>query len=128
LELSGFFAIKPMNRFLITLLSSPMLLGSILSTAVMVNQAQAIEPAVKTNADRLTCIRNKHKVGLVCARASELAKIPTYQAEAQPSNEDTFMLQFSEQESDIAIAFFGCDCAACINSLRQMRRVEPLVY
>jgi hypothetical protein len=120
--------LETMNKFILSLLSTPVLLGSILSMGVIINnQAQAIEP-VTTNADRLSCIRNKHKVGLVCARASVLAQIPNYQPEAEPSQDGVPMLEFNDQESDMAIDLFGCDCPACINSLRQMRGATPLVY
>jgi hypothetical protein len=116
-----------MNRFILALISSPVLIASILSMTVMVNQAQAVEPEVN-NTDKLTCIRNKHKVGLVCMRASVLAQVPNYQQEVEFSQEDAPMLEFNEAESDVAIQLFGCDCPACINSLRQMRNVTPLVY
>ncbi|BAY25990.1 hypothetical protein NIES2100_58000 [Calothrix sp. NIES-2100] len=108
-------------------MSTPVLLSSILSTGIVINQAQAIE-AQPTNTDRLSCIRNKHKVGLVCARASVLEQIPKYQAEAEPSADGVPMLEFNDQESDMAIALFGCDCPACINSLRKMQGATPLVY
>jgi hypothetical protein len=116
-----------MNKIILSLLSTPVLISSILSMGVMVNQAQAVEPEVKST-DRLSCIKNKHKVGLVCARASVLAQIPNYQPEALPSNEEAPMLEFNDEESDVAITLFGCDCPACINSLRKMRGVAPLVY
>ncbi|MEA5616976.1 hypothetical protein VB711_03840 [Cronbergia sp. UHCC 0137] len=118
-----------MNKFILTLLSSPVLISSILTMGVMLNQAQAAEPVAKKS-DQLSCIRNKHIVGLVCARASVLAQIPAYQAELEPaaSPEDAPILEFNVEEGDTAIALFGCDCPACINSLRQMRGVAPLVY
>lgn len=116
-----------MNKFIFALISSPVLIASILSTTVMVNHAQALEPEVK-DTDKLTCIRNKHIVGLVCMRASILAKVPNYQQEVEFSQEDAPMLAFNDAESDMAINLFGCDCPACINSLRQMRGVTPLVY
>ncbi|MBN3885252.1 MULTISPECIES: hypothetical protein [unclassified Nostoc] len=118
-----------MNKFILSLLSSPVLISSILSMGVMLNQAQAMEPepGAKTT-DRLSCIRNKHKVGLVCARASVLAQIPNYQREIEFSQEDAPMLEFNDEESNVAINLFGCDCPACINSLRQMRGATPLVY
>ncbi|MBD2663485.1 hypothetical protein B6N60_03378 [Richelia sinica FACHB-800] len=118
-----------MNKFILNLLASPVLISSILTMGVMVNQAQGIEPTSK-NSDQLTCIRNKHKVGLVCARASVLAQIPTYQPQQEnlPTPGDVPMLEFNVEESDMAIDLFGCDCPACINSLRQMRGVTPLVY
>lgn len=36
------------------------------------------------------------------------------------STEDS-MMNFSEAESDAAVALFGCDCPPCINALRQLR-------
>lgn len=36
------------------------------------------------------------------------------------------MLEFSLEESDAAIALFGCDCPAHLNSLRALRGQEPL--
>lgn len=118
-----------MNKFLLHLLSTPVVISSILSTGIVINQAQAIEPQPANTEDRLTCIRNKHKVGLVCARASVLAQIPQYQPEIEPPSSDGVpMLEFNDQESDMAIALFGCDCPACINSLRNMQGAKPLVY
>lgn len=35
------------------------------------------------------------------------------------------VLDFSAAESDAAVALFGCDCPACINTLRQLRS-QPL--
>ncbi|MBD2447353.1 hypothetical protein H6G76_09255 [Nostoc sp. FACHB-152] len=117
-----------MNKIILSLLSTPMLISSILSMTAIVNQAQAIEPLGNKTEDRLSCIRNKHKVGLVCARASVLAQLPTKQAEVEFSNDNVPMLEFTDQESDMAIQLFGCDCPACINSLRQMSGARPLVY
>jgi hypothetical protein len=119
-----------MNKFILHLLSTPVLLSSILSTGVIINQAQAIEPVTTNNAnsDRLSCIRNKHKVGLVCARASVLAQIPKYQGETEASPDGIPMLEFNVEESDMAVTLFGCDCAACINSLRTMQGAKLLVY
>lgn len=117
-----------MNKIILSLLSTPVLISSILSMTAMFNQAQAVEPVAKNTEDRLSCIRNKHKVGLVCARASVLAQIPTQQAEVEFSQEDAPMLEFSDQESEMAVTLFGCDCPACINSLRNMSGAKLLVY
>jgi hypothetical protein len=35
-------------------------------------------------------------------------------------------LNFSLEESDAAIARFGCDCTTCISSVRQLRGQAPL--
>ncbi|MBH8574917.1 hypothetical protein I8752_18205 [Nostocaceae cyanobacterium CENA369] len=116
-----------MNKIILSLLSTPVLISSILSMGAIFNQAQATEPEIKST-DRLSCIRNYHKVGFVCARASVLAQIPQTQTEVEFSREDTPMLEFNVEESEMAVALFNCDCPACINSLRQMRNMTPLVY
>lgn len=36
------------------------------------------------------------------------------------------ILDFSEAESDAAVALFKCDCPACMNSLRQLRSQSSL--
>jgi hypothetical protein len=126
-----------MNKFILSLFYSPVLISSFLTMAVMVNQAYGIEPVNQNksrntaqNKDNLSCIRNKHKVGLVCARASVLAQIPEYKAQAEDIDtpSDIMMLKFSIEESNMAVDLFGCDCPACINSLRAMRGITPLVY
>lgn len=35
---------------------------------------------------------------------------------------DEFSMDFSAAESDAAVDLFGCDCAACMNVFRQIRR------
>jgi hypothetical protein len=35
---------------------------------------------------------------------------------------DEFTADFSEAESDAAVTLFGCDCPACMNVFRQLRR------
>jgi hypothetical protein len=126
-----------MTKFILSLFSSPVLISSFLTMGVMVNQAYGIEPADENksqntaqNRDNLSCIRNKHKVGLVCARASVLAQIPEYQAQSEDVDTpaDIMMLKFNVEESNMAVDLFGCDCPACINSLRAMRGITPLVY
>ncbi|MCG6137813.1 MAG: hypothetical protein MET45_24785 [Nostoc sp. LLA-1] len=116
------------KKTILSLLSTPMLVSSILSMGVMANQAQAAEPEVD-NTDKLSCIRNKHVVGLVCARASVLAQIPEYEPDVEFSaQKEVPLLAFNVEESDMAVDLFQCDCPACINSLRQMRGIAPLVY
>ncbi|WP_414529734.1 hypothetical protein [Nodularia chucula] len=116
------------KKTILSLLSTPMLVSSILSMGVMANQAQAAEPGTE-NADKLSCVQNEHIMRPVCARASVLAKIPVYQAEVEfaGENQDT-LLAFNIEESDMAVDLFNCDCPQCINALRQMRGVAPLVY
>lgn len=117
------------KKIILSLLSTPMLVSSILSMGVMANQAQAAELEAD-NPEKLSCVRNYHIVKLVCAKASVLAQIPEYEPavefSAQP--DEAPLLAFNIEESDMAVDLFQCDCPACINSLRQMRGIAPLVY
>jgi hypothetical protein len=116
-----------MNRFLLVLLSSPTLFGSLMSMLVMVSPAQATTTAPTVN-NNLSCIRSPHGNGLTCIRRdSQIAQTPKQSAIAsQPSSDDsTDVLDFTDEESDEAIALFGCDCPACIRSLRQLRSISP---
>ncbi|AHJ29610.1 hypothetical protein NSP_32850 [Nodularia spumigena CCY9414] len=105
-----------------------MLVSSILSMGAMANQAQAANPETE-NTDKLTCVQNYHILRPVCARASVLAQIPEYEPanELAGENQDS-LLAFNIEESDMAVDLFNCDCPQCINSLRQMRGIAPLVY
>lgn len=40
---------------------------------------------------------------------------------------ETPMLNFTEQESTTAIQRFGCDCAGCINAVRQLQGKLPVL-
>lgn len=46
---------------------------------------------------------------------------------AAPSTPEQPDLEFSYAESHAAIALFGCDCPACLNSLRTLRNMLPVV-
>ncbi|MDH6060026.1 hypothetical protein NWP17_06180 [Chrysosporum bergii ANA360D] len=117
------------KKTILSLLSTPMLVSSILAMGAMANQARAAELETE-NTDKLTCIRNEHIVRPVCARASVLAKVPKYQPgiEFSATENEVPLLAFNIEESDMAVELFNCDCPACINALRQMRGIEPLVY
>jgi hypothetical protein len=117
------------KKTILSLLSTPMLVSSILAMGAMANQAQAAETE-PDNTDKLTCIQNDHIWRPVCVRASVLAKIPQYQPGLEFSSDENEvpLLGFNVEESDMAVDLFNCDCPQCINALRQMRGMSPLVY
>ena len=47
-------------------------------------------------------------------------------ASAGKISRDDFATDFSEAESDAAVQLFGCDCPACIGSLRQLQQNQSL--
>lgn len=119
------------KKLVIALLASPSVLSSILLT---VNPAQAAETMFQATthtrsapAPRLVCSHSR------CVSSTQLASIgatplrelvferPTPVAYAQPIIE----YPMTEEESNAAIALFGCDCPTCVNALRALRGLQP---
>jgi hypothetical protein len=109
-----------MKRFLLLFLSAP----TVLSTILLVTATQPVLAAeASTKVGDKFCI-NAH-ARLVCVKSSQLASNTPKstliaRAQAEAKNPDAF-INFSDEESDGAVAIFGCDCPACIRSLRQLR-------
>jgi hypothetical protein len=117
-----------MNRLLLTLLVSPTLFGSVMSLSAIANPAQ-IGETPSQSADSPKCVPSPHTQRLTCVR------LPAKTAAAnskpriswqRPDDQQVAMLDFSEEESDAAVAMFGCDCPTCLNILRQLRGVPLL--
>ena len=117
-----------MNRLLLTLLVSPTLFGSVMSLSAIANPAQITEtPSQSTDSPK--CVRSPHTQRLSCVRLPVKTAAANSQPKIswqRPADEQVAMLDFSEEESDAAVAMFGCDCPVCINSLRQLRGVPLL--
>ena len=117
-----------MNRLLLTLLVSPTLFGSLMSLSAIANPAQITEtPGQSTDSPK--CVRSPHTQRLSCVRLPVKTAAANSQPKIswqRPADEQVAMLDFSEEESDAAVAMFGCDCPVCINSLRQLRGVPLL--
>lgn len=117
-----------MNRLLLTLLVSPTLFGFVMSLSVMVNPAQASETPSQS-LDSPNCVKSPHTQRLTCVRLPGKYAASTSKPRIswqRPSDEQTAMLDFTEEESDAAVALYGCDCPLCINLLRQLRGLPPL--
>ena len=112
-----------MNRILLVLLTRPTLVGSILSLFVTINPAQAAEIVTQTtqSSNDSVCVRSVHTNQLVCVKRIPPKSTVAARANVQPGEDNTPMLDFTDEESDAAVALFGCDCPACIRSLRQLR-------
>ncbi|MGB3266432.1 MAG: hypothetical protein WBA89_21030 [Microcoleus sp.] len=117
-----------MNKLLLTLLVSPTLLGSVMSVSAIANPVQASEiPGQPTNTPN--CVKSPHTQRLTCVRLPRKAAAANSKPRIswqRPNQEPVAMLDFTEEESDAAVALFGCDCQLCINSLRQLRGLPPL--
>jgi hypothetical protein len=109
-----------MKRFLLLFLSAPTVFSAILPIVTTAAPALAAD---KSGTEAKFCV-NAH-ARLVCIKSSQLASNTPKstliaKAQAQAKNPDAFV-NFNEEESDAAAAMFGCDCPACIRSLRQLR-------
>jgi hypothetical protein len=111
-----------MKRFLLLFLAAPTVLSAILPFVTTVEPALAgakkPEPSdkfcVNTHA-RLICVKSSQIANGNIAKSTLIAR-----AQAEARDPDAFV-NFSDEESDAAAAMFGCDCPACIRSLRQLR-------
>lgn len=102
-----------------------------MSLSAIANPVQASEtPSQSPNSSK--CVKSPHTQKLTCIRlpakgAASNSKVAKVAIGAQGStDEQTPMLDFTEEESDAAVALFGCDCPRCLNSLRQLRGLPPL--
>jgi len=120
-----------MNRKLaLSLLSSPALFASMLSMVMMTQPARANQ-TVNSTETHVSCVESPHSAThrLVCTRVSNTpAPPPKPEMKLAQNNEpsDIIEMNFTEEESDTAIALFGCDCPSCLNALRQMRGQPPM--
>jgi hypothetical protein len=122
------------KRLILTLLSSSTIFTSLMSTLAIINPAHALQGQrlIRTQ-DKKICITNPHgHHNFICIRESERspkAKPVANKTIVQGQSDiNVAMLDFTEEESDAAIQFFGCDCPYCLNSLRQLRGTGNLVY
>jgi hypothetical protein len=132
-----------MNRkFVLALLSSPVLFMSMLSTVMIARPAHAGQTVIPVST-HLSCVRSNHSatVRQVCIQVAnatastakptmQLAQVQEEQNQTNESQQDKQNqpdeLEFTEAESDEAIKLFGCDCPACISSVRQLHGLAPL--
>jgi hypothetical protein len=128
-----------MNKKLtLAAISSPGLIGALLALASTVASLPA---QAATEAQVESCLVSYHgkKLGkLVCIRVSQEALKRRKVNEAEDlyipgkfisEAEESFPLKldFTDEESDAAVAIFDCDCPFCLNMLRQMRGLRPVV-
>lgn len=119
-----------MNQFLRLLLLSPATFASVVSL-IMVQPVQASKPSWVQVDQTTTCLRTMThtETQFTCKRTiSEAAKVfditksdARVRDAAKIDNVTATSFDMSEEESDATIALFGCDCPACVRSLRQLR-------
>ncbi|MGA7934639.1 MAG: hypothetical protein WCA35_13920 [Kovacikia sp.] len=107
------------------LMTIPTLMGSVLTLGILTEKATAVGIS-----DAPTLVNSQVACELPSNRELQLSSLghpiqAVKFASADTSPRETELLNFSEAESDAAAILFGCDCPACLNSLRQLRK-QPL--
>ncbi|MBO3462410.1 hypothetical protein G7B40_038375 [Aetokthonos hydrillicola Thurmond2011] len=124
-----------MNKKLkLALLASPTIFTSLMTMIGVVNPAHAASPVIRMKNGE-ACVKHPHisYSKFVCMRVtqanqgSQSAPTSNFNS-ATPSDKNVAMLNFSEADSDKAIALFGCDCPYCMNALRALQGQAPMVY
>jgi hypothetical protein len=115
-----------MNKTFLILLSSSTLLGAALSLMTAVGSVKASE--VPSTQDSALCSPSPRTQQYTCRRLTPTTSQSIQIQVPLPdrADEEPEMLEFTEEESNAAVALFGCDCPACLNVLRQMRGLAPL--
>jgi GTP1/Obg family GTP-binding protein len=127
-----------MNKLLKVALS-PAVFISTISLLMNSKVTQASETLTLTSKDSSTtntksvskseqkaCVKHPNMAKYVCASAKDLAKVRKGLPQInklEPSQAE--LLNVTDEESDAAVALFGCDCANSINCLRRLRNSLP---
>ena len=124
------------NTLRILLLSSPTVIGSFILTLFSEQPAKAVEldaNSVPLNTQEvgqanLDCQRTFCTGNNYLAAFNEMVNVDESQMEGEFPNVETneeghLLLNVTAEESDAAVAMFGCDCIKAINALRQLRGI-----
>jgi hypothetical protein len=90
------------------------------TTPATAAQPPAQDKFCVTTHGRYVCVKSTQLISSKDPRSALIAK-----AQAEAKDPDAFV-NFSDKESDDAAAMFGCDCPACIRSLRQLRAMAQV--
>jgi hypothetical protein len=123
------------RRLLLTLLTLPSLVGSSFcwltampahGQAAPATQQNVSVPDLNATEPQLCTLSSHSRFKLVCEKRSKLVASPQTKPVDYATDYQTSPLEFkfTDEESNAAIALFGCDCPACINSLRGLRTMS----
>jgi hypothetical protein len=108
-----------MNRkILLSLLAIPTVVGSMLTSlfvAAIADAAESSSGAASAQSCDAPLSSNLRSFGVRVNHGTLIAS-------SVGITGDDFATDFSEAESDAAVQLFGCDCPACIRSLRQLHK------
>lgn len=127
---------KMNNVLRILLLSSPTVIGSFLLSMFADKPAQALEvesnpipqknqptPRANIECDRTSCTGNNHLAAFTNLVDNSDSPHEEEFPNIERNDDGHLILNVSEEESDAAVALFGCDCVKALNALRQLRGI-----
>jgi hypothetical protein len=128
-----------MKKVLSALTYRPATLISVVSLLMSAEVGQSAEPVnvqpqERTESPNQTvsaqnlrpCARHDKKGVIHCAKAEQLTKVRKGVPEIDTINgTEKELLNVTDEESDAAVAIFGCDCPDSINCLRRLRNQLP---
>lgn len=76
--------------------------------------------------EQKACVKHPNMAKYVCATAKQLANVRKGLPQINKlEDSQSELLNVTDEESDAAVALFGCDCANSINCLRRLRNSLP---
>lgn len=113
-------------------------LGSLLMSgkiAVASETVKNVQPVERPDAtvtpvsaeSQKACVKHTKLGKFFCANASQLSHLKkgNVEIDAADMNNESALLSVTDEESDAAVAMFGCDCVASINCIRRLRNSLP---
>jgi hypothetical protein len=115
---------KLVKKILLFLICSPTLLATLMlsSTAARASRNPLL-PLVPQNTPNSHCLPEHGRITCVRVR-NGLTPTQIQQRVNAVDIDDPSLLMFSDEEGDVSIALFGCDCPACIRTIRQLRSIS----
>jgi hypothetical protein len=105
-----------MKKLILTLLSMPTIIG--IMAPMLLHAPAAVAAEIPSQKPGQLCLKEHGKLYCVRQKKVDQAKMRAGRAVAQTPD---MGIEFTDEESDAAIAMFGCDCPACIRSIKQVR-------
>jgi hypothetical protein len=96
------------------------------SSMKSIDEVETKEIAVSVKGQKV-CAKHPKVSELFCTNLEQVLQLKKGVAmiDLADSNDQDALLRITNEESDAAIATFGCDCAVSINRLRHMRNMLP---
>jgi hypothetical protein len=118
-----------MRRLILSLAATSNIVGGalcwLMAMPASANVVQRVSDPMLNINEAQVCVMSTHsRFNLVCERVNQIAnqsEIGQPVDQALDPQVSPHEMVFSDDESNAAIALFGCDCPTCLNALRSLR-------